>query len=248
MKKSNFWGVAMFMAVSLPLLNSCGSDGDDNDNDGIDTTPITILSDEEKTIAGASSISSSDDFVTLIKGNMVKGYHVGTAKLTVNGNKTIPVTVLPKYHLYDDPICNWGCDVNYVKSHQRQGTYSSKSTSDEIAYENAGAATLLAYMFENGALKSVIAVVSTNHTSQYASYLAERYLMRPYYTGEDTYFIGADALSLEKAKTVAVLQVYNASYLATVYMPAKNYTRGVSSFNTDYEKRAKDIMKQINID
>lgn len=246
MKKSNFWGVAMFMAVSLPLLNSCGSD-DGDDNDGIDTTPITILSDEEKTIAGASSISSSDDFVTLIKGNMVKGYHVGTAKLTVNGNKTIPVTVLPKYHLYDDPVCNWGCDANYVKNHQKQGTISSKSTNDMIAYENAGAASYLIYSFKNGVLSSVGAVVSTNYTSQYSSYLSERYMMMPYYKGEDTYFIGADALELEKANTVAVLQVYSSTQLITVYLPAKDYTRSAYSDVANYEKNAKEILKRLNL-
>ena len=246
MRKMKFWSILLLMAVSLPLFNSCGSDDDDN-NDGVDVTPISIYSDEEKTITGAKSISSSNDFVTLINGNTVKGYHVGNASLTVNGNKTIPITVLPKYHLYDDPVCNWGCDANYVKSHQKQGTISSKSTNDMIAYENAGAASYLIYSFKNGILSSVGAVVSTNYTSQYSSYLSERYMMIPYYKGEDTYFIGADALELEKANTVAVLQVYSSTQLITVYMPAKDYTRSAYSDVANYEKNAKEILKRLNL-
>jgi hypothetical protein len=118
----------------------------------------------------------------------------------------------------------WGCNIDYIKNNQRQGVISSKSTNTLLAYEDAGAASILAYTFENGKLKSIAAVVSTNHASQYASYLSERFLMLPYYKGSDTYFIGADALELENANTVVVMQVYSASQLISIYMPASDYT------------------------
>jgi hypothetical protein len=247
MKKLFFFYLTLFVsaAVSMSFI-SCGSDNDDND--GVDVTPIVIYPDEEKTITGANSISSSNEFVALVKDKTVTGFHVGSATLTVNGNKTIPITVLPKYHLYDDPICNWGCDVDYVKSHQKQGTISSKSTSENLIYENAGAASVLMYTFKNGTLSTVAAVVSTNHTSQYSSYLSERYMMIPYYEGKDTYFVGADAIEVEKATTAVILQVYSATQLVAVYTPANKNTKGVISDTGIYEENAQEIFMQLKLD
>lgn len=241
MKKINYWSMLAIMMVALLSvgLTSCS---DDDEEDNIDTTPIKMYAGEEKTIQGADTISSSKEFVAYGAKNVVHGWHVGEASLVVNGKKTIPVSVLPQYHLYDDPVCNWGCDMNFVKNHQKQGKLSSKSSSTNIGYENAGAASLLSYNFENGKLKAVVALVSTNHTSQYASYLSERYLMLPYYSGEDTYFIGADDVKLEDANTVVVMQVYNANYLVTVYMPAKDYTS--SSSQNIIERKAKKVIHQ----
>ena len=241
------WSMMMLSVMTLPMMVACGGD-DSDDGGGIDTTPISLTAGKDKTIQGADTISSSNEFVAYGTKNVVHGWHVGEATLLVNGKKTISISVLPMYHLYDDPVCNWGCNVNYVKSHQTQGTISSKSTDDNLIYENAGAASVLVYVFKNGALSSIGAVVSTNHTSQYTSYLSERYLMLPYYHGEDTYFIGADAIELDKAKTVAVLQVYSSTQLVTIYMPASEYTRSAYSGAVNYENIAKEIMMQLNLE
>jgi hypothetical protein len=246
-KQMRIWSMMMLSVMTLPMMVACGGD-DSDDGGGIDTTPISLTAGKDKTIQGADTISSSNEFVAYGKKNVVHGWHVGEATLMVNGKKTISISVLPMYHLYDDPVCNWGCNINYVKSHQTQGTINSKSTNDNLIYENAGAASALVYVFKNGALSSIGAVVSTNHTSQYASYLSERYLMLPYYHGEDTYFIGADAIELEKAKTVAVLQVYSSTQLVTIYMPASDYTRSAYSGAVNYENIAKEIMMQLNLE
>ncbi len=152
--------------------------------------------------------------------------------------------MLPQYNLYDDPVCNWGCDMNYVKNHQKQGNLSSKSTETLLAYENAGAASYLAYLFDNGKLVGIMALVSTNYTSRYASYLSERYIMVPYYEGENTYFIGADDIDIDNAKTLVRMEVYSVSLLRTVYMPANsNQTR---SSKISIEERTKRIINQIS--
>lgn len=233
-KEFRLVGLMLMAVVGLGLV-ACGSDGDGDKDDGVDTTPISLLAGKNKVIQGADTISTSNKFVAYATKNTVHAWHVGEAALLVNGKKTISISVLPEYHLYDDPICEWECSMDYVKGHQKQGSISSKSTDKVLAYENAGAASYLAYMFENGKLKSIGAIVSTNHTTQYASYLSERFLMLPYYSGADTYFIGADGLTLEEAKTVAVLQVYSSKELVTIYMPAKDYSPTTRSAQEENE-------------
>lgn len=220
---------------------SCG----DDDEEGVDTTPIVLTAGKDKIIAGADTITSSNRFIAYGEKNTVHAWHVGETTLLVNGSKTISISVLPVYYLYDDPVCNWGCDINYVKNRQKQGTISSESTNTFLVYEDAGAASTLVYNFENGKLKAVMAIVSTKHTSQYASYLSERFLMLPYYKGEDTYFIGADNIELDDAKTVVVMQVYNVSKLVTMYMPASDYSTRSSQSSFDIENRAMSLIKEI---
>ena len=242
MKKNCFYLMSIAFIVMLSVgFVSCGDN--DEEDDGVDTTPITLTAGKDKIISGADTISSSNRFVAYGSKNTVHAWHVGETSLLVNGRKTISISVLPVYYLYDDPVCNWGCDMNYVKNNQKQGTISSKSTNTLLAYEDAGAASTLAYSFENGRLKSVVAIVSTKHTSQYASYLSERFLMLPYYKGEDTYFVGADNIELADAKTVVVMQVYSTSQLVTVYMPASNYSTRSSQPSSDIEYRAASLLK-----
>lgn len=235
----------VLLAVMSFGITACGSDDED---DGVDTTPITMIAGDEKTVQGADTISTSNKFVVYTSKNTVHGWHVGEATLLVNGKKTISVTVSPKYHLYNEPVLNWGCDVYYVKSHQKQGSLSSKSTNNQLMYEDAGAATALMYLFENGKLKSVGAMVSTNYTSQYSSFLAERYLMIPTYKGENMYFVGADAINLDDAKSVVMLQVYTIKYLMAVYVSAKEFssTTRTEQVQSDILSQMKSIADQIS--
>ena len=231
-----------FLSVGLASCSSDDSDEAEKD-DGVDTSPITLFAGNNKIIMGADTIFSSNRFVAYGKGNTVNAWHVGQTELLVNNKKRIAITVLPKYTLYDDPICEWGCSRDYIKNHQKQGSINSKSNEKILAYDNAGAATILSYSFENDKLKSVIAIVSLKHYSQYADYLTERFIMLPYYKGEDTYFIGADGLDEKSRKTVAVLSNYDTRYLATVYMPANDYvTRSISK---DTLNEVKELLKHF---
>lgn len=240
-KKNLFYLVTIVMVTMLSVgFVSCG--GDDDEEASIDVTPISLFAGNDKTIQGADTITSSNRYVAYAKGNVVHGWHVGETTLLVNGKKTIPITVSPKYYLYDNPVCKWECNMDYVKNNQKEGALSSKSTNTMLLYEDAGAASILAYNFENGKLKSVLAVVSTKHASEYGSYLAERFLMLPYYKGEDTYFVGADAIDLDDASTVVMMEIYSVNQLVTVYMPAKDYsTRSAQSTGSIKEKALKLI-------
>lgn len=219
-------GLSLMAVVCIGLL-ACSS-SDDTEEGGIDTTPITLLAGKDKIIQGADTISSSNEFVAYGKKNTLYGWHVGETTINVNGKKTISVTVMPKNNLYDDPICEWGCSMDYVKSHQKQGTLNSKSTDKILAYNDAGGATLLAYSFNNGKLESVGAMVSTNHTSTLGEHLVERYLLLPLYKGKDTYFAGIDGLDENHAKTMVLMDLYDINTWSVFYAPfKKNTTRSI---------------------
>ena len=204
-------------------FTACGDDDDEKD-DGIDTSPITLTAGKDKVITGADTISTSNRFVAYGTKNTVHAWHVGEASLIVNGKKTISITVYPLYYLYDDPICKWGCSMDYVKQNQKQGTISSKSDSKYLIYENAGGATFLVYEFDNGKLLDVMTFVSTSHTSTLGSYLAERYLLLPMYKGDKTYYAGMDGLDDDSAKTYVIMDLYDVNTW-TVYYTSSTTTR-----------------------
>jgi hypothetical protein len=233
-KQMMIWSMMMLSVLTLPMMVACGGD-DSDDGGGIDTTPISLIAGKEKTIQGADTISSSNKFIAYGTKNVVHGWHVGETTLLINGKKTISISVLPQYYLYNDPVCNWGCSMDYVKKNQKQGTINSKSTSELLAYDNAGGATLLAYQFKNDKLTSIMAMVSTNHSSTLGSYLAERFLMVPYYEGDKEYFLGMDGLDVETAKTVVMLDLYNTNTWGVLYTSSeKSSTRSGIDGNETY--------------
>ncbi len=249
MKKSFLYLMSVMMVVMLSFgVTSCSSN--DDDDDGVSTAPITIDAGEKTVIQGAKTISSLDEFVAYVDKDLsVEAFHVGETTLTVNSKKNIKITVTPKYDLYDGPILKWGCDQSYIKSNQKQGTLSSKSTSEGLFYTNVGKAdAILMYQFDSGKLKNVGAVLSTSYATAYANFLMERYLMLPYEKDNDTYFIGIDALEVEKAKSYVVLQVYDYATLIAVYMNPANVNKTRSEFELmNYAKTIKDeFVKQFN--
>lgn len=243
MKKENYLHLLTIMMVAMLSVGfaSCGGDDDD---DSIDTSPITLYAGDETSVNGASSIESENEFVVYIgkSDNSVNGFHVGNTFIKVNGKNRIPVTVKGKYHTYDDPVTEWGCSQDYVKSHQKQGTLNtSKSDSKSLIYENVGHADILMYNFENGKLKSIAVLVSTAYTSEYAGYLAERFLMIKLDNSSVDY-AGVDALDVDKAKTYVGLKIYSTSYLMGVYMPASDSKS--SSAKISIENRLRSIKLQ----
>jgi len=228
-RKNLLWSVfAIMMATTLSVgFASCSSDDDDKE---IDTSPITLYAGNKTILEGANEVVSENSFIAFINNDKsIEGFHVGETFIKVNGKYRIPLTVKGKYNTHNDPVTNWGCSQSYVKSHQTQGTLSSKSTNEMLVYENVGHADLLGYSFENGKLNGIITMVKTAYTSEYAGYLAERYFMIPYETDDDTYFVGIDALETKDAKTFVMLEIYNATYLSTVYMP---FSKASSSANS----------------
>ena len=250
MKKITFWSMMMLMSLALPTMVACGNDNDDEEEERekeemIDTTPISFYSDGKKVIAGADTIVSSNTYVVYAKGNEVFGYHIGEAELLVNNKKTIQVKVLPRHHIYDDPICKWGCDRNYVESNQKQGTLV-ESTPERLEYHDVGNAMALYYYFNNNKLSGVATLVSTLYTTAYAEYFAERFLMLPDYEGENTYFVGIDALEEKSAKTAVVMEVYNDDYIMAMYMPVNELSTRSPQI-IDWAEEVKTIIENLSL-
>lgn len=248
MKKNYFYLLFMALVTMLSFsFVSCGDDENDDKDDGVDTTPIRLAAGSEKIITGADTISSSNKFVAYGKGNTVYAWHVGETALLVNEKKTISLTVYPQYYLYDDPVCEWGCSSDYVKKNQTQGTLNSRSTNELLVYENAGGATLLSYSFKDGKLTTILAMVSTNHTSTLGSYLAERFLMLPLYEGDKTYYAGIDGIEMESANTYVLMDMYSTKYWEVGYVKADiNSTRSASDIDDMKELKEKLIPFMTN--
>ena len=64
MKKNYFYllGIALVTMLSVSFV-SCGKDKEEDKDDMIDTTPISLAVGSEKIITGADTISSSNRFV-----------------------------------------------------------------------------------------------------------------------------------------------------------------------------------------
>ncbi len=71
-KQMRIWSMMMLSVMTLPMMVACGGD-DSDDGGGIDTTPISLTAGKDKTIQGADTISSSNEFVAYGKKNVVHG-------------------------------------------------------------------------------------------------------------------------------------------------------------------------------
>lgn len=223
------------------LLVSCNKD-EEKEEEVIDTTPISLYVGDQKSIEGATTITSDNEFVAYVKDLNVYGSHVGATTVQVNGKKTITVNVLSKNRfLCDDPICNWGCSIDYILENQKEGTLLEQKA-NTLSYKNAGCMTGLIYQFEDNRLKSIAALISTLYTSQFTDYLLERFVMIPYYEGENVRFVGVDALKVDDANTFVSMEVYNVNYLVVIYLPKGEQNRAVS----DPQVLSKEMKEHIN--
>ena len=219
--------IFVFTVVLVCGLTACSGSDDDS---GVATSAITLYAGDSIAVSGATAITSSNDFVAYVtRQNHVKGFHVGETSVTVNGKYNIPVAVKGKYSFYDDPIVNWGCDEAYVKARQSQGTLSSSSTSDYLIYNDAGKAEYIAYKFEDGKLVDVISKVNILYSSEFLSYLSERFVMTSFTSDGKTYVVGWDALKLSDATVIDMFSLYDTTYLLNVYMRPEDYDSSSTS-------------------
>ena len=222
MKSINYlWMTCVCIPLFCVSLVSCSNDDDD---DNISTSPITLYAGSTATIDGnVNNAISSDEFVATVEKNTVTGVHVGEAYVTVNSKNKIPVTVQPKYRIMDDPITEWGASKSTIKQKQTQGKIL-KETEDILAYENCGDAEMVGYSFKSGKLAGIVVMMPMSKMSAYINYLKERFAFIPEQF-ENYTFLGFDAYTLEKSKTVAALSIYNTDYLSCVYMPTADYKK-----------------------
>lgn len=218
----------MFCAsIVLPTMSlvSCSSD---DDEESINTSPITVYAGSTYNIEGdVNSAVSSNEFVALVEKNTVTGNHVGETSITVNSKHKIPVTVRPKYMIMDDPVTDWGASKTTIKQKHTQGTLLQE-TNDMLAYEKCGDAAMVAYSFKNGRLAGIIVMMAMTKMTAYINYLKERFAFLPEQY-ENYTFLGFDAYTLAQSTTVAALRIYNTDYLSCVYMPTADFKSGTKA-------------------
>lgn len=199
-------------AMSL-IASSCA---DDNEEANYPSEIVLMVGEKINLNQGAES---ENPFVAFVENATLTGAHIGSTVLKI-GKFRIPVSVLGYYHLYDDPITDWGCSMATVKQRQKQGTLNAaSSTSEQLVYTEAGAAKILAYTFKNNKLVSINAAIQPSNASNIGKHLAERYVMTPYVTGE-LLLIGIDAYDEERATTAVSVSVpSSANMILVTYIP-----------------------------
>lgn len=239
MKKVSLWSILMLVVLTLPLLAACGGDGDDDP--GLTVTPSSISMHYEDTqqlsAQGATSYKSNDEFVAKVdQAGLVTGGHVGTTQIIAsNGKKTgiCEVTITPEYDLYDTPILDWGVSASTISSKE---THKLESSTDDYLifnYQKGNTACAMSYAFENGKLKSVIAILNYSSYVSAGYYLLERY--QP--IGEDEgIFVFLDALTKDKAKTAVAFStatISGSKVTRIIYMPATSTSSSMRSVQSN---------------
>jgi len=224
-KQCEWLSVLVFFIALLGFV-ACSSDSDE-EKIVIDTSAVSLYVEGTKTIQGdVNSAVSENEFVAEVDNNVITGAHVGETIVTVNGKYRIPITVIPFYNIMDDPILEWGASTSTIKSKQKQGTLRSDD-GKMLAYQKCGDAEALAYNFENDKLKAVLVMFPVSKMSACTGYLKERFAFYPGQFSNYT-FLGIDAYSVEKSRTVVALSLYNTNYLACLYMPTEDYKSDAS--------------------
>lgn len=232
----------------LPFVfNSCSEDENtiyiDNDN-------IELNFEEEYHLNATSKLPitywSKDKFhATVSNTGLIIGGRVGNTKISLtNGesNKTVDVTIMPKYNLYDDPFLRFGATKEMVKS-----KLGNPATSDDniFGYESIDKnGSIVMYMFDNnGKLETVMVTLFDEYSGvtarQISGYLEERYIPVTS-TNEAILFINAIKIEESTMGVILmrnVLSGYKSHYLIR-YSPyeannksSANYSPSVFDFS-----------------
>ncbi len=217
MKKSF---ILLFTFCVIPLI-SCENEKEETFVD-TEVNSIVLFVDGTKDLGIKGDFLTSDDrFVASVsEEGIVTANHVGTTIIN-SKTKKIPTVVMGFYHLYDEPVLEWGCSPSTVKAKQKQGNISNVATaSNVLRYDNAGSTQAIGYTFEDGKLKSVGVILDLKYASTISDYLMERYFMIPYVTG-DVIAMGYNSYDIDEATVSVGLMLYN-SYIIVMYLNPKD--------------------------
>ena len=203
----------------LLTFTNCGNDEKEDPDTDVDSIVLYVNKTKELGITGDFLTSDNSFVASVSKEGIVTGNHIGTTYINTK-KKRIPTTVMGMYHLYDDPVLEWGCSQSTVRSKQKQGTLSNV-TETALTYKNAGSATAVGYTFENGKLKSVGVILEPRYASSISEHLMERYFMVPYVSG-DLMAMGYDTYDVENAKVSVGILVYGTNIVVMYINPQNN--------------------------
>ncbi|MCR5513488.1 MAG: Ig-like domain-containing protein [Prevotella sp.] len=228
MRKVSVWGIIL-MCVMCGVSTSCGDDKSDDSPTTLSVNPSSVSlyyeGTQQLSASGVTSWSSENEFVAKVDAKgLVTANHVGSTNiLASNGNAMgrCAVTVKPKYNCYDTPLLNWGASASAISAAETHtASSSSSSTSLGYGYTNGSVTSVVLYMFENNALKSVGVLASYSNYAQIALYLLERY--QPIAKDDDGNYYFIDSMDTKTANNVIALStttVSNSKMTMVLYMP-----------------------------
>lgn len=163
---------------------------------------------------------TSDDtfYATVDDTGLITAEKVGQTKITVsssNGVKSIPVTIMPQYTLYEDLTPYIGASLNTITA--KYGTNYTTATNKDgsVTYTFKDPTSYVAglgFNMEGGKCASAMVAVSTKYLSMLTKYLLERYAVIG--MQNDYYFF----LNHDKNVTITYT-VYSYSTLMVLYTP-----------------------------
>lgn len=119
---------------------------------------------------------SDEPFVAEVDENgRVSALHVGETVIHA-GNATCKVTVLPKYHTYEEPMISWGATTNDVYLYMLNHGYQLTSNEENLyVFSGKYAAESYAYFFSNN--KLIASAINSSYTyfEDIIDFLLERY-------------------------------------------------------------------------
>lgn len=242
--EKNFGIIGLIVLASMSVgLVACG--GDDDEPDFVVTpSSVSLYYDgtQQLTAEGATSWTSRDEFIASVDQNgLVNARHIGTTQIVVNnGRKTATCEVLikPKYLLFNDPLLLWGSSKASIQSSESHSIIQELNNDKYLAYDYTLGTTacIMIYMFENGSLKAVMAMLNKSSYTDAGYYLLERY--QPISIGDDNEIYFADAMTLDKAKTACVLDysdLNGSKYTAILFMDISSINSSTRGFSNKIE-------------
>ena len=247
-KKTSRMKKILFLMMVVAAMAAC-SDGEDGEGNYVNTNPISMYVDDGVVLDmnyEPQSVVSENDFIVSVYGDSISGFHVGNTNVVIDEKHVIPVEVKGRYNTWIDPVTEWGCSKEYVKSHYKECTLEVDDEEDDVLiYSDSGSSELVGYSFKDGGLAFVVVYIKTFYSSEVVNFLTERFFMVPY-PEEPLIAAGFNHYDTDKADTYVGLAMENISYLTIGYMVYDKSAESKSSASLECELKNKiDELNQI---
>lgn len=169
-------------------------------------------------VDGVTYTSQDEFYAEVSETGLITANKIGQTNITVsspNGVKSIPVTVLPQYTLYEDLTPYIGASLSNITAKYCTDYTTATNKDGSVTYTFKNPTSYVAgigFIIENGKCTSAMVAVSTSHTSMLTKYLIERYAVVG--MQNDMYFF----LNHDKDVTITYT-VYSYSTLMVLYTP-----------------------------
>lgn len=237
------------MLIISTIFTACSKD-DDVVNTKLITTELSLKSGQTSQIViepngeGCTFTSDNNLIASVKTTGEVKGVIIGETSINISNPETgfngkCKVLVTPQYQMYKEPYLKFGATKQDVKSFESRTLLREETNSLSYNGENSNIDGV-AYLFENGKLKSVGCRIPYSKTSLLGDFLAERYTLIAM-DGYEFYCISVD-------KKIVVGVVVESSYIAVVYMDGdKILNKSKSAISFEQSKEFERLFELLNL-